>query len=172
MERVLIIVDESGSMSFTKRQALRELNEIIEGIGETQKLYPDTEVRVTLITFNSSQTKYVFDNVPASKTHSITSRDYCPNGATPLYDAIGAGICKLNAQTNAEDNVLVSIITDGEENASKEFSLKMVMALIEKLKKQNWVFILSGTDILGVDDTHPRRVICCSGKMIYPRDIL
>ena len=149
MKRVfnLIIIDESGSMSIIKRQARMGLNETIETIGKMQKLYPDMEQRVTLITL----TKYIFDTVPASKTHKITSRDYCPNGATPLYDAIGVGIFKLYAQTNAEDNVLVTIITDGEENASQAFSLKMVKTLIEKLKKQNWTFTLIGTDNLDVE---------------------
>lgn len=153
MKRVfnLIIVDESGSMGIIERQALMGLNETLETIGKMQKLHPDMEQRVTLITFDSSHKKYVFDNVPIAQTHLLTSREYRPGGATPLYDAIGIGINKLNAQTNAEDNVLVTIITDGEENASEEYSLKMVKTLIKKLKKQNWTFTLIGTDNLDVE---------------------
>lgn len=153
MKRVfnLIIVDESGSMSIIERQALTGLNETLETIGKMRKLHPYMEQRVTLITFDSSHKKYVFDNVPIVQTHLLTSREYHPGGATPLYDAIGIGINKLNAQTNAEDNVLVTIITDGEENASEEYSLKMVKTLIKKLKKQNWTFTLIGTDNLDVE---------------------
>ena len=134
MKRVfnLIIVDESGSMTIIEKQALMGLNETLETVKKMQELHKDIEQRVTLITFDSSHKRFVFDNVPASHTHKLTSKDYRPGGATPLYDAIGLGISKLNAQTNADDHVLVTIITDGEENCSEEYNLKMVKTLIEK----------------------------------------
>lgn len=153
MKRVfnLIIVDESGSMSIIEHQALMGLNETLETVGKMQKLHQDMEQRVTLVTFDDSHQRYIFDNVPVGKTHLLTKREYRPGGATPLYDAIGMGISKLNAQTEADDNVLVTIITDGEENCSREYNLKMVKTLIEKLKKQNWTFTLIGTDNLDVE---------------------
>ena len=124
MKRVfnLIIVDESGSMSIIEKQALMGLYETLETVRKMQQLHPDMEQRVTLITFDSSHKRYVFDNVSASATHKLTRRVYRPGGATPLYDAIGLGISKLNAQTSADDNVLVTIITDGEENWSRHSS--------------------------------------------------
>ena len=76
---------------------------------------------------------------------------YCPGGGTPLYDAIGKGISKVNAQIEEGDHVLVTIITDGEENSSEEWTLKMIRTMIEKLKKQNWTFTLIGTDNLDVE---------------------
>ena len=153
MKRVfnLIIVDESGSMSIIEKQALMGLNETLETVKKMQQLHPDMEQRVTLITFDSSHKRYIFDNVPTSATHKLTRREYRPGGATPLYDAIGLGISKLNAQTTVDDNVLVTIITDGEENCSEEYNLQMVKTLIEKLKKQNWTFTLIGTDNLDVE---------------------
>ena len=153
MKRVfnLIIVDESGSMCVIEKQALMGLNETIETVKKMQGLHKDMEQRVTLITFDSSHKRYVFDNVPASATHKLTNKDYRPGGATPLYDAIGMGISKLNAQTTADDHVLVTIITDGEENCSEEYNLPMIKTLIEKLKKQNWTFTLIGTDNLDVE---------------------
>ena len=101
MKRVfnLIIVDESGSMCVIEKQALMGLNETIETVKKMQGLHKDMEQRVTLITFDSSHKRYVFDNVPARATHKLTNKDYRPGGATPLYDAIGMGISKLNAQT-------------------------------------------------------------------------
>lgn len=153
MKRVfnLIIVDENGSMSIIEHQALMGLNETLETVGKMQKLHQDMEQRVTLITFDDSHQRYIFDNVPVGKTHLLTNREYRPGGATPLYDAIGMGISKLNAQTEADDNVLVTIITDGEENCSRGYNLHMVKTLIEKLKKQNWTFTLIGTDNLDVE---------------------
>lgn len=153
MKRVfnLIIVDESGSMCIIEKQALLGLNETLETVKKMQKLHKDMEQRVTLITFDSDHKRYVFDNAPASQTHKLSTKEYRPGGATPLYDAIGLGISKLNAQTGDDDDVLVTIITDGEENCSEEYNLEMIKTLIEKLKKHNWTFTLIGTDNLDVE---------------------
>lgn len=110
------------------------------------------EQRVTLITFDSTHKKLFYDNVSARHATPLTSRDYNPCGGTPLYDAIGMGIAKINALTTEDDSVLVTIITDGERrNCSEEYDLKMIKNLIEKLKTQNWTFTFIGTDDLDVE---------------------
>lgn len=147
----LIIVDESGSMSIIKNEALAGLNETVETCQKMQEIHPEMEQRITLISFDSHHFKVHFDNVPVMKARKLTADDYRPNAATPLYDAIGNGIAKLNAQTGENDNVLVTIITDGEENCSQEYNLKLVKNLIEKQKKQGWTFTLIGTDNLDVE---------------------
>mgnify|MGYP000001295179 FL=1 len=147
----LIIVDESGSMSCIENQALAGMNETLSTIVKMDKIHENVEQLTTLITFDSEHRKFVFDNAPASKLRTMTNHDYSPCGATPLYDAIGIGIAKVNALTSPEDNVLVTIITDGEENCSTEYNLKMVKNLIEKLKKQNWTFTFIGTEELDVE---------------------
>ncbi len=146
----LVIVDESGSMSLIERQALTGLNETLTTVRHMQEHDPAVEQRVTLLTFNSDHTRYVFDNTPTRYTHDIGPREYQPAGATPLYDAIGRGVSKVNAQTGAGDVVLVTIITDGEENCSREYDLHMVKRLIEKMKLQCWTFTFIGTDNLDV----------------------
>lgn len=142
MKRVfnLLVVDESGSMSIIRRQALVGINETLATIQKMQKTHKNLEQRVTLITFDSTHTNVFYDNVRASNANPLKAKDYNPCGATPLYDAIGMGIAKINALTTEDDSVLVTIITDGEENCSEEYSLKMIKNLIEKLKKQNWTF--------------------------------
>ena len=147
----LIIVDESGSMSIIREQALAGLNETIEICQKMQELHPEMEQRITLISFDSNHFKIHLDNEPAGKARKLTVEDYRPNAATPLYDAIGKGIAKLNAQTATGDSVLVTIITDGEENCSQEYNLKLVKNLIEKQKQQGWTFTLIGTDNLDVE---------------------
>lgn len=153
MKRVfnLIIVDESGSMSVIRRQALSGLNETINTVKKTQELYKNMEQRVSLLTFDNFHQTFVFDNVPAEQARELTPKDYNPGGSTPLYDAIGLGISRVNALASADDNVLVTVITDGYENASREYTLQMVKTLVEKLKKQNWTFALIGTDNLDVE---------------------
>ena len=134
----LIIVDESGSMSCIEKQALAGMNETLSTIAKMDKMHENMEQLTTLITFDSTHRNFIFDNVPAGKLRQMTAKDYRPCGGTPLYDAIGIGIAKVNALTSADDNVLVTIITDGEENCSEEYNLKMVKNLIEKLKKQDF----------------------------------
>ena len=148
MKRVfnLLVVDESGSMEIIRKQALSGMNETLQTIRKMQEKHKNLEQRVTLITFDSSETKLRYDNVAARNIHRMGWRDYVPGGGTPLYDAIGRGISRINSQASAEDSVLVTIITDGEENCSSEYSLRMVKNLIDKLKAQHWTFTFIGTD--------------------------
>lgn len=146
----LIVVDESGSMAVIQQQALAGMNETLQTIIDLQKQYPDTEQRVTLLLFDSGHRRFVFSNALAVETHQLAPRDYRPGGATPLYDAIGLGIARVNAESAPGEDVLVTIITDGEENCSKEYNLGMVKNLIEKLKTQGWTFAFIGTDDLNV----------------------
>ena len=147
----MIIVDESGSMCVIERQALAGINETIETVKKMQQLHPDMEQRISLLTFDSGHKTFKYDNVKADNVNTLSARDYNPRGGTPLYDAIGIAIAKLNAQTSEKDNVLVTIITDGEENSSEEYNLHMVKTLISKMKKQGWTFTLIGTDNLDVE---------------------
>ena len=147
----LIIVDESGSMSIIRRQAFAGMNETLQTVRQMQKKFPDQEQRITLVTFDTGHTTWHYDNMPASQTEDLEWNAYCPGGGTPLYDAMGMAISKVQAQTEDGDNVLVTVITDGEENSSQEWTLKMIRTMIEKLKKQHWTFTLIGTDNLDVE---------------------
>ena len=147
----LIIVDESGSMQIIRKQALSGMNETLQTVIGMQKKFTDIEQRVTLLTFDSNHTTYHFDNAEALKVRTLKWNQYNPCAATPLYDAIGKAVSRLNALTAKDDKVLVTIITDGEENSSTEWTLSMVRTLIEKLKRQNWTFSLIGTDNLDVE---------------------
>lgn len=153
MKRILnlIIVDESGSMYVIWKQALAGMNETLQTIKMMQEKEPEVEQRVTLITFDSNHKRLIFDNAKPSETRTLTTKDYRPGGCTPLYDAIGMGISKVNAQASPEDKVLVTIITDGMENSSEEYTLSMINNLTAKLKKQGWTFALIGTDNLDVE---------------------
>lgn len=147
----LIIADESGSMSVIRDTTLAGLNETITTCQKMQEKFPTMEQRITLITFDSNHTKVIFDNIPALEAKPLSQKDYVPGAATPLYDAIGQAITKTYAQTEKTDNVLVTILTDGEENSSTEFDLKMVKRLIDKQKEQGWTFTFIGTDDLDVE---------------------
>ena len=164
----MIIVDESGSMSIIKKQALAGLNETIDTVKKMQKMHPEMQQRISLLTFDSSHRTFKYDNVKADTAHLLTAKDYNPGGCTPLYDAIGIAISKLNAQTTDEDSVLVTIITDGEENSSEEYSLRMIKTLIDKMKKQGWTFTLIGTDNLDVEGMAGQ--MCIDNHLAFTQD--
>jgi Mg-chelatase subunit ChlD len=80
--------------------------------------------------------------------NQIDDKTYKPDASTPLFDAMGFGINKLKQSLKGQTdyNVLVTILTDGEENASKEFSGKDIKKLVEELKQNRWTFTYIGTD--------------------------
>ena len=147
----LIIVDESGSMYSIRQQAFSGMNETLESIRNMQDRYPESEQRVTLLTFDSEHIKWHHDNCLAKDAGNLKWDEYNPSACTPLYDAIGMAVTKMQTQVKEGDSVLVTIITDGYENSSREWTLKKVQALIEKLKKEHWTFALIGTDNLDVE---------------------
>lgn len=152
MKRVfnLIIVDESSSMEFIREKAFSGMNETLQTIKSEAKAHPEVEQIVTLLSFSSEHVHFILTNKNGLHLNPIHWKDYKRYGATPLYDAIGAGISKVNAFCSFEDNVLVTIITDGEENCSREYSLPMIVNLIKKLKKQNWLFTFIGASSIDV----------------------
>ena len=153
MKRVfnLIIVDESGSMSVIQQQALSGLNETLQTIQILARQHSDSEQNVSLLFFDSNHRNYKYFNASVSEAKPLQPQDYSPCGCTPLYDAIGEAVGKVNALMGKDDQALVTIITDGYENDSHEFTLPMVKNLIEKLKGQGWTFTLIGTDNLDVE---------------------
>ena len=119
----LIILDESGSMQSIKSETINGFNETIKTIKAAQKEHENQEHFVTLVTFNGAACKTIYDKVSADKIKKINAFGYRPNCSTPLYDAIGLSVTNLKHYliNKTEYTVLVTIITDGEENASKEF---------------------------------------------------
>ena len=144
----VIILDKSGSMSSIARQAVDGVNETIGSIRSAQEKNPDQKHIVTLVAFCGCETKTIYDNVPVSEVKTLTDKDYRPCCMTPLYDAVGTTISRVHAlkSQDSESLALVTIITDGYENASHEFTLASIRALIESYKEQGWQFTYIGAD--------------------------
>ena len=83
---------------------------------------------------------------PIESVKDITYEQYNPYGRTPLYDAIGFSVKELQAKVKDGDHVLVTIITDGLENASRVYSAAMIKEMVESLSKQGWVFTFIGAN--------------------------
>lgn len=141
----LIIIDESGSMQSIKKAAIDSVNETIQTIRSAQKKHEDQEHYVSLITFNDD-VKTVYECVPVDEVKELISETYQPNGWTALYDAMGISLNALLPKVAENDKVLVTVVTDGEENASKEYSGKAIKALVDELKAKGWVCAYMGAN--------------------------
>ncbi len=144
----LIILDESGSMDSIKNNIIHGFNEIVQTVKGIEREFPDQEHYISLISFNGLGQKLLHFIDPVSRLDLIDQTRYKPDATTPLYDAMGFGIAKLRQHlVNQTDfNVLVTVLTDGEENASKEYKGSDIKKIIEDLKLNNWTFTYIGTD--------------------------
>ena len=141
----LIIIDESGSMGCIRQQAMDSVNETIQTIRAAQERNTNQEHFVTLVTFNDTAT-IVNDCAPVNEIKELTAESYRPDCCTALYDAMGISLSALRKKVSKEDKVLVTIVTDGYENASQEYNLRTIKALVEKLKTKGWVFAYLGAN--------------------------
>jgi Mg-chelatase subunit ChlD len=142
----LIILDASGSMYSIRNEAIAGVVETVQTIRTAQTDNPEQEQMLTLVVFNSNQTSTVYDRMPISRVSDFNENDYKPTSGTPLYDAMGDSITNLCRYINEDDNVLVTIITDGYENASVEWNHRRIFQLVEDLKKKNWLFTYIGAN--------------------------
>lgn len=142
----LIILDESGSMCSIEKETVSGLNETLQSIRRAQEKHEDQEHYVSLMSFNSEGRKYHYDCAPAGGVGLFDGKDYAPDSCTPLYDAIGSGIAKLRRQVADDDQALVTVITDGLENDSHEYSYKALTRLVDKMKSRGWVITYIGAN--------------------------
>ena len=141
----LIIIDESGSMGIIKTAAIDSVNETIQTIRSAQKKHDGQEHFVTLVTFNDD-VKTIYECVPVDEVKELTAETYQPDCCTALYDAMGISLNALRKKVADDDKVLMTVVTDGEENASKEYSGKAIKALVDEFKAKGWVFAYIGAN--------------------------
>lgn len=145
----VIILDKSGSMECIRQAAIDGFNETLNGIKVAQEKYAETQEHfVSLVTFCACEMKQIFDKVPVAEARPLTADDYQPCCCTPLYDAMGFTLNGMRKHVKAIDDavVVVTIITDGLENASKEYNGKSIRELVEQLKGEGWTFTYMGAN--------------------------
>ena len=104
------------------------------------------------LTFFNSEVQDVLKNEPVKQIELLSNNNYQPEGMTALLDAVGGSIDRIEKQfwkelENDEISVVMVIITDGYENASKYFTYHMVAQNIVKLDETGkWTFSYLGAD--------------------------
>ena len=139
---IICIIDRSGSMEAIKSDAIGGFNSFIEG---QRKL--EGEAALTLVLFNDGY-KIVYDRKDLQTVPFLNDTTYVPGGTTAMLDAIGRTIDSVGErlsntpEKDRPEKVIVSILTDGLENDSKEYTYEQIGARIKRQKeKYNWDFI-------------------------------
>lgn len=140
VQDVVIIMDSSGSMSAMKSEPLEVLNNFIN---EQKTVLGDDGATLSLWMF-SDKVRLLIDDKPLKEVEPIS--EYTPDGMTALYDAIGKAVT-LKYNKSKHKNVICLVITDGQENSSREFSLSAVKTIINTAEKEHgWKFIFMGAN--------------------------
>ena len=129
---IRLVLDRSGSMSSCKEETVVSINEYIN---EIQK--EAVEGVFTLSTFDNRSIDIPISRIPIRELTTLGEDILMPRGGTPLYDAIGTAVHDLSTFTHTENEkkVLV-IVTDGYENASREYTSDAIKQLIEEKTKE------------------------------------
>lgn len=144
----IVILDRSASMSPLREAAVRGYNGILEVVRNAQEQNALVQQNyITLSFFNDSVTN-VFDSDTIRNIPDLLLDDYRPIGNTALLDAIGISLDSLKIKLDSLENAtaVVTIISDGLENASKRYSIFAVTDRIDALKEHGVMFVFMGTN--------------------------
>ncbi|MDO4459878.1 MAG: vWA domain-containing protein [Clostridia bacterium] len=171
---LVFILDRSGSMHGMEKDTIGGFNSLIE---KQKKL--DGKCYVSTVLFDH-ETEVIHDRVELQEIKPMTERDYEVRGSTALLDALGSAIHhignihKYAREEDVPQNTMFVIITDGMENASRQYSYSSVKSMIERQKvKYGWDFIYLAANIdaaenaarFGIDESRAVDYNCDSDGM-------
>ncbi len=141
--KAYILLDRTGSMSSLWDEALSSVNAFATDLAK-----PGAPIaQITLAVFDA-QDGLQFDvlrrNVLASNWTAVTSAEATPRGMTPLFDALGRLIAL--AEGDGADKAMIVVMTDGEENSSREVTKEGAKAALERVAKRGWQTVFLGAD--------------------------
>lgn len=148
-----IVLDRSFSMDIVRAETISGTNEQFSALRD----YEDVEnTYVAMWTFNQLVTpvftskdgngKEVPALVEAKTLKNLGEGDYIPSGMTAMRDGVGDAIDFLQAEAKKGDSVLVVVISDGYENASKRYSEKTIASQVKELQESGWTFTYIGAN--------------------------
>src|SRR5574344_2616387 len=134
LTELVFILDKSGSMGGLENDTIGGYNSML-----AKQQAVEGECHITTVLFDNNY-ELLHDRIDIKAVNAITEKEYQVGGSTALLDAIGRTIHKIgNAQKNTADDyraekVMFVIITDGEENSSREYSAERIKQMIERQK--------------------------------------
>lgn len=150
--KVAIILDSSSSMDSIREEIVAAFDEQVRELKKSS-----AEVSVSLVEFGTKVKEPHMWEVDVADVGRLTG--YKPDGMTALYDAMGKTISRMSLVPGVNDElcgVLVVVISDGQENNSKEYTARFLKQRIRELEKtERWTFTYIGAnqDLLGVSES-------------------
>jgi len=146
---LVVILDASGSMTKLKSDVIGGFNQLVDD----QRAKPGDCV-ISVVQFSSfGQQKTIVDRKPVKDVAYLTDETYRISGWTALRDAMGSVIDEVGnrlaetPENDRPDNVIIAIITDGEENHSKEYTAARIYEMVTRQQEEyNWTFVFVGTN--------------------------
>lgn len=136
-----VILDRSGSMMSIKEETISLFNSLLK---------EHKEARFTLTQFDSEGIDIDYMARKGEDVEKLNGDTYQPRGTTPLYDAIGITLSRLDEwlkdKGGRKRKVIVAIITDGLENSSREYTQAQIKSMIEEREGSDWQFIYMGAN--------------------------
>lgn len=136
---VNFILDKSGSMGMVREATISGFNEYIQTLKKDKK----NKYKFTLTLFDTEVSTPV-ENTDIKDVEDLTAKTYSPDGMTALYDAVCSTINGVKAKK--DQKVLTIIMTDGQENSSKEYTEKEMKKLVDEKTKDGWKFVYLGAN--------------------------
>lgn len=152
LTQMVFVLDMSGSMSLLTEETISGYNTMI-----ADQKKEDSEAIVATVLFDD---RYIMihDGVNIKEVSDMTTAQYMPRGSTAMLDAIGKTINHVGQRLAAlpeeerPEKVLFTIVTDGEENRSREFRWETVKEMIKhQREKYSWVFTFLGANIDNIE---------------------
>jgi uncharacterized protein YegL len=151
---IAIVLDRSGSMSSIHKQTVDGINQQFEAIRKAGNVAGDTEI--TVVQFDT-EIDTVMDSAKPDQLTEWGMNDFQPRGGTAMYDGIWTAINTLKSKPATKDTAyLICVISDGQENASREVTQQILTDEIKRLQDQgNWTFtyLLANVDIHAAQQT-------------------
>jgi len=137
-KHINFLLDETGSMQSIKEKTINDFNEYLQGLKKAKG-----KAVFTLTKFNAMKVDVVYSGKDVKDIPELTTKTYMPTDGTPLYDAIGKSVKALEKNEKTQE-ILMVILTDGQENASKEYNFKAITELMKEKETQGWTFVYLG----------------------------
>ncbi|MBR4266627.1 MAG: VWA domain-containing protein [Bacteroidales bacterium] len=168
---LIFIIDQSGSMSGLESDTIGGFNSMLQ-----KHQQQEGTCHISTIFF-SNKSEVIHNRKNINEVKPLTSKDYIPGGSTALLDAIGNAINhtikvqRLAAEDEKAKNVVFVIITDGEENSSREYSSDQIHKMISlEQEEYGWEFMFLGANIdaiktaktYGIHESRASNFVCDS----------
>ena len=148
MTELVFILDRSGSMCGLETDTIGGFNSMLQ---RQSQIAGDALVSTVLF---DSKSNIIHDRIPLDQVPPMTGKDYTPGGCTALLDAVGSTISHISIihkyarKADIPKKTMFVIITDGLENASRQYDYAQVRQMVQQQKETyGWEFLFLGANI-------------------------